>query len=193
MPAPLRIVAGRVVLQLHGPDEAGAVADVINANLEHLRPWMPWAHRETDAHEQAMRLAVAIENAERDRDLSYTITVDGRIAGGCGLHRRDADERTLDIGYWIAADAEGHGYVTEAAAGLAHVAFERYEARLIRITCDEANVRSAAVPRRLGFAHVDTVDEERDAPASSNRTMIWELTREAWTESPGRAIAVSYA
>ena len=188
--APERIVAGPVVLEVLGPEWADEVADAINENLDHLRPWMVWAHRSTTTQEQAMRLAVAGEQARAGGDASYTILDGGRVVGGCGLHRRDGD---LEIGYWLVADAEGQGFVTAAAAALARVAFERFDAPTVTITCDEANVRSAAVPRRLGFAHVETRDEDRSAPADTNRTMVWRLARAGWPESPGFAIPVSYA
>lgn len=190
--APRRIVAGPVTLELHGPDDAERVADVINANLDHLSPWMPWAHRPTTAHEQAVRLAMVVEQAERGGDASYSIVRDGFVIGGCGLHQRN-DPDTLDIGYWIAQDEAGRGYVRAAAAGLLHVAFEHYRCRRARITCDEANVRSASVAQRLGFTHVDTIDEERSAPADTNRTMVWELLAADWPESPGARVRVSYA
>ena len=190
--APQRIVAGSVRLVLFGPDEAERVADVINANLEHLSPWMPWAHRPTTAHEQAVRLAMAAEQAERGGDASYSIVRDGMVIGGCGLHQR-GDRDTLDVGYWISHDSTGHGYVTAAAAGLVHVAFEHYRRQRVRITCDEANTRSAAVAERLGFTHVHTIDEERSAPNDTNRTMVWQLLAEEWPESPGFRVRVSYA
>lgn len=190
--APRRIVAGPVALELLGPDDAQRVADTINENLDHLSPWMPWAHRPTTAHEQAVRLAMAVELAERGGDASYSIVRDGFVIGGCGLHQRgDAD--TLDVGYWISHDSTGHGYVTAAAAGLTRVAFEHYRCRRVRITCDEANVRSAAVAERVGFTHIDTIDEERSAPADTNRTMVWQLLADDWPESPGSRVRVSYA
>lgn len=190
--APARIEIGPVVLVLQGPDDAEELAELINGDLPHLEPWMPWAHRPTNAHEQAMRLAVGAENAMSGGDAGYSITVTGRVAGGCGLHRRAGDS-TLDIGYWIAVAHEGRGYVTSAATGLTRVAFDLYGASSVRITCDEANVRSAAVPRRLGFTHTDTIDEERNAPADTNRTMVWVLTADEWPESPGFRVTVSYA
>lgn len=193
MPAPRRIAAGRVVLELLGPDDAARVADAINADLDHLRPWMPWAHRPTNAQEQAMRLAVGVENAERDLDATYSITVDGMVVGGCGLHRRTGEEDTRHIGYWISADHQGHGYVSEAVAGLTRVAFEHYGVRRVRITCDEANLRSAAVARRLGFEHEATVHEERSAPSDTHRTMVWVLDAARWPHSPGYDTPVSYA
>ena len=41
------------------------------------------------------------------------------------------------------------------------------------IRCDERNVRSAAVPRRLGFTLEETVTRPPEAPGESGRLMIW--------------------
>lgn len=189
---PASIAAGPVLLELLDPERGGDVADVVNADLDHLRPWMPWAHRPTNAQEQAMRLATSAATAADGDDASYTITVDGRIVGGCGLHAR-SEPGERDIGYWIAASDESKGYVTAAAAGLARVAFEVVGSPKVRITCDEANVRSAAVPARLGFTHEVTLEREASAPAETGRFMVWVLTADEWPESPGYDVPVSYA
>jgi len=57
----------------------------------------------------------------------------------------------FSIGYWLAASAEGHGYMTEAASALVEYALRELGARRLEITCDARNTRSAAVARRLGF------------------------------------------
>lgn len=190
---PERIAAGEITLVLHGPDEAAAICDAINDSLEHLRPFMAWADRPTTVTEQAMRLATVIEQARHGGDVVWSIVdPDGQIAGGTGLHRRGLEDG-LEIGYWLHPDATGRGWVTAAAAGLARVAFEVFDVDLVRITCDEANVRSAAVPPRLGFRHVGTIDEVRHAPADTNRTMQFDLRRAQWADSPAARIPVSYS
>jgi RimJ/RimL family protein N-acetyltransferase len=45
----------------------------------------------------------------------------------------------------------------------------------VEIHCDEANVRSAAVPRRLGYRLDRVEDGDRTAPADTGRRMIWVL------------------
>jgi RimJ/RimL family protein N-acetyltransferase len=43
----------------------------------------------------------------------------------------------------------------------------------VEIHCDEANVRSAAVPRRLGY-RLDRIEDDRvSAPGDLGRSMIW--------------------
>jgi RimJ/RimL family protein N-acetyltransferase len=50
----------------------------------------------------------------------------------------------------------------------------------VDIHCDEANLASAAIPRRLGFRLAQIVDDEVDAPAESGRTMKWVMSRVDW-------------
>ena len=84
----------------------------------------------------------------------------GTYVGGSGLHRIDWSVPNVEIGYWIRTRFEGRGFVTEAAALLAAFAFDTLQAQRVRIRCDAANARSAAVPRRLGFVHEATLRNE---------------------------------
>jgi RimJ/RimL family protein N-acetyltransferase len=158
-----------VRLEVLGPERAADVAEAINASLDHLRPWMDWAHRPTTTQEQAVRLALAQERFRVGGDATWTVVdaTTGDVVGGCGLHHR-AGPGVLDIGYWLRPEATGKGYATAAAAALARVAFDTCGADLVRITCAVANARSAAVAERLGFDHTHTVDG----------SMVWELARE---------------
>ena len=72
------------------------------------------------------------------------------MLGASGLHTR-AGEGAREIGYWIHVDHVGQGYATELAAALTRVAFEVSAVDRVEIRCDPANVRSAAIPRKLGY------------------------------------------
>jgi RimJ/RimL family protein N-acetyltransferase len=156
-------------LELLGPERAADVAGAINASLDHLRPWMEWAHRPTTTHEQAVRLALEQERFRAGAGALWTIVEasTGEVVGGCGLHARTADEGVRDIGYWLRPEATGRGHATAAAAALVRVAFDALGAHTVRITCDERNERSAAVAARLGFEHV----------ATDAGSMLWERRR----------------
>jgi len=133
--------------------------------------------------EYAALMSRAAENAEPPRifepwraspTLSWGIVEarSGEILGGCGLHHR-AGPGVLDIGYWLRPEATGRGYVTATAGVLTSVAFDTMGAQLVRITCAEDNIRSAAVPRRLGFTLEETLLRAPEAPGESGRLMIW--------------------
>jgi len=71
-----------------------------------------------------------------------------------------ADPILLDLPSELRNQAEGRGLVTEAKALIAAFAFDGLHAQRVLIRCDARNLRSAAVPRRLGFMHEATLRNE---------------------------------
>ncbi|WP_135364802.1 GNAT family N-acetyltransferase [Halosimplex halophilum] len=71
--------------------------------------------------------------------------------GFCALFDIDADSGRAEVGAWLAPDAEGQGYATEALSLLVEYAFA--ERRLDRLNAGRlaTNDRSAALLDRLGF------------------------------------------
>lgn len=162
-----------LVLRRPDPIDAEAITEAIQDSLDELRPWMPWAADPPEVDQQAVRLAVVGEAFDAGGDASYTVFLDDIVVGVVGVHDRvEPDGR--EIGYWLRTGWTGRGLMTRAVGALVQVVFDAGVER-IEIHCDEANRRSAGVPRRLGFHHVATVEEPRSAPADTNRTMVWEL------------------
>ena len=81
---------------------------------------------------------------------------------------------TIEIGYWVHVDHIGRGFATRASRALTNATLALDGVTTVCIRCDEANVRSAAVPRGLGFTHVRTETREPEAPAETGQLMIWE-------------------
>jgi RimJ/RimL family protein N-acetyltransferase len=63
--------------------------------------------------------------------------------------------------------------VTAAARALTAAALAVEGISRVEIHCDEANVRSAAVARRLGYRLDRIVPDHVSAPADLGRSMIW--------------------
>jgi len=176
---PERVEDGRLVLRRVQPEDARTLAVVVRESLDHLRPWMPWATKEAaDQGAQAARIAEAEEMWQAGTDYIYAIFVgdggsgDGALVGTIGLHRR-ASEDVIEIGYWIAASQIRRGYGTMAARAATSVAAALPGVRLVEIQCDEANVPSAAIPRKLGY-RLDRIEaHEPEAPGEQGRRMIW--------------------
>ena len=80
---------------------------------------------------------------------------------------------TIEIGYWVHVDEIGHGLATLASRALTNAALAIDGITTVYIRCDECNTRSAAVPRRLGYALDETLSRAPEAPGESGRLMIW--------------------
>jgi RimJ/RimL family protein N-acetyltransferase len=178
---PSRIETPRLVLRPWSADDAPALQRVVLHNLGHLRAWMPWATEE--AHERvedvAERLARFGDDFAAGHDFGYVMTErdGGALVGAVGLHPRVGPD-ALEIGYWVRADREGRGYVTEAVRAVVDAAFATCDVERLEIRCDPRNVRSSAVAARAGFRHVDTRFTHVELLAEERETMVWELTRE---------------
>jgi len=158
---PYRIETARVVARCWQPTDAAALKEALDPSVEHLRPWLPWAYEEPKPLAEKVELLRSFRGLfDLDQDHIYGIFErdESRVLGGTGLHTRLTDD-AREIGYWIRQDAEGHGYITETVSALARVGFELVGLSRIEIRCHPDNHRSAAVPRRLGFRHVETVDD----------------------------------
>jgi RimJ/RimL family protein N-acetyltransferase len=169
----------RLLLRCFSVDDAPALKAAVDENLAHLRPWMDWAATEpTPLAGVEERLARYARDFEEDADWVYAVldADDERLLGVVGVHVRPGPGER-EIGYWLRADCEGQGYMTEAVAALTRAAFERHGARRVVIRCDPRNVRSIAVARRVGYAYERTrVADTPDAGGDPHARMIWIAT-----------------
>ncbi len=176
---PPAIRTERLLLRPWTAVDAPLLKRAIDENLEHLRAWMPWAMDEPSPLDviEARIAKFAADFAEGTEGIYAIFSADETIAlGGTGLHARVDDG--LEIGYWIHGHHTRRGYATEAARALTAAAFEWPEVLQVQIRCDPQNVASAAVPRRLGFRHIETLQADTVTPVGAPRdTMVWQLTR----------------
>jgi RimJ/RimL family protein N-acetyltransferase len=150
---PYRIETERLVIRCWEPEDAPLMKEVVDSSLEHLRPWMPWARFEPQTIDEKVELARTFRG-EFDLGTNFIYGVfepdESRALGGSGLHPRGG-EGSLEIGYWIRADAIGRGLATEVAAVLTRVGFEKVELDRVDVQVDPENERSLNVARKLGF------------------------------------------
>lgn len=179
---PVLIRTPRLLIRAWQAGDGPALKQTLDANLEHLRPWMPWAHDEPSPVEaveaRVQRFGLLFATGE---DWIYGIfSPDGqRVLGGTGLHPRIGPEG-LEIGYWLAAEATGRGLATEAARALTEAAFALPWVRRVEIRCDPANLASAAIPRRLGYHLAEHLKADSVDPYGRPRdTWVWRMERGA--------------
>jgi RimJ/RimL family protein N-acetyltransferase len=182
-----RIVTERLVIRCWEPVDAVLAKDAIDSSLEHLREWLSWAHGEPTTLEQNVQLLRLFRGRfDLDQDAVYGIfdRDERRAVGGTGLHPRVGDGAT-EIGYWIRADSTGQGFATESTAALTRVGFEIAGFDRIEIRCDPGNVRSAAIPSRLGYVHEATLRGRlRDEHNRPRDAMVFTMFAADYPASP---------
>ena len=163
------------------PDDAEALGRAVAQSAEHLRPWMAWIADEPLALERRRAMIAEWEHdwSEGGDVLMGVFADDGRIAGGCGLHRR-IGPGGLEIGYWIHVDFLRRGLATRAARMLTDAALGLPEITRVEIHHDKANRASAGVPRKLGFEWLGESRDELEAPADLGIEWRWRMEKDAW-------------
>jgi len=172
-----RIVTPQLVIRCYNPSDAPLLARSVSESLEHLLPWMPWAAAEPEPLDAKVeRLRQFRARFDLGQDFVYGIfkPQENQLIGGTGLHTR-IGAGALEIGYWINKNYINHGYATEAAAALTKVAFELHKAERVEIHCAVENVRSAAVPRKLGYTQEAVLRKRSFANGHLTDQMIWTM------------------
>jgi ribosomal-protein-serine acetyltransferase len=155
-----RELPGGYALRLPEESDAQELYDLIDANREHLLPWMPWApwHQSADDVLPFIRLT---RQQIANNDGMQTVILDPkeRIVGMVGVHGIDWRNSSTSIGYWLSRDEQGSGTMTAAVRAYVDHAVGTWKLNRVTIQAAAGNVRSRAIPERLGFREEGTLRE----------------------------------
>jgi RimJ/RimL family protein N-acetyltransferase len=182
-----RIQTQRLIIRCWDPKDVSLLKKAIDESLEHLRPWMPWAHAEPESlHQKVERLRLFRGKFDLGQDFYYGVfnPKETKVLGATGLHTH-LGENVREIGYWLHKDYTKQGYATEASAALVKVAFEIEDVLRVEIHCDPCNLSSAAIPKRLGFKNEGVLRKRKPFREGELRDeMIWTLFADEYPNSP---------
>ena len=177
---PDTIASPRLILRRWVAADAADLSAAITANLERLRPWMPWVKVEPVSLVDRVALIDQwrIEWA-RGGDEVIGAFLDGTVVGSTGFHRRRGPG-ALEIGYWVHVDHTRRGFATEIAASLTNVAFTVPGIERVEIHHDKANIASAGVPRTLGYTYAGEALDAVSSPGEIGIDCRWVINRHEW-------------
>lgn len=168
------------------PPQAGdgaAIFEAVQESKAQLYPWLPWGDQHPTPEDSEAFARRSFANWHRREDLGVVITdkVTGRYLGGSGLHRINWNVPSCEIGYWIRSSEVGKGYVTETVRLLTDFAFDAIGAERVFIRCAVGNVRSRAIPERIGFISEGIYRNEiRLADDTVSDIVCYSVTPEDW-------------
>jgi RimJ/RimL family protein N-acetyltransferase len=153
LPIPDALYGPRIVVRQYRSTDAAAVFEGIDESRNHLPPFEPWPQFYQSVEDVLVYVTRAGARWALREELPGGIfdRQTGRFLGAAGIHRLDWERRIFEIGYWVRASEQGHGYITEAVKLLSALAFRQLGALRVEVRMDERNRRSWAVPVRLGF------------------------------------------
>jgi ribosomal-protein-serine acetyltransferase len=140
-----------LILRMFRDSDAEAVFVVVKRNYDHLKPFMHWATPGYSIQSAREFIEKSIESTVARTGLGFGIFEKHRFIGSIGFVKFDWNARKTEIGYWIDQDEEGRGIISAACRVLIEYAFVELHLNRVEIRCAASNLRSAAIPERLGF------------------------------------------
>jgi ribosomal-protein-serine acetyltransferase len=157
----LEVADGAYLRLLEEPD-AEELHELVDRNRAHLAEWMPWAADQTLEQTANFIRAALRRHAERN-GFEMALVLDERIIGAAGFAGIDWVARATSVGYWLAEEHQGRGLMTRAVKSLVDHAFDELELHRVEIQAAKDNLRSRAIPERLGFQEEGTLREAERA------------------------------
>jgi len=166
----------RLILQPPSSENAEEIQEAIEESFSDLHMWMKWANNLQTFDETIIHLerAGAAFKTGDDFGIHAFLKDTGRFVLSTGIHPRNWDVPSFEIGYWCRTSMQGQGYVTEAVKELTAIAFDKLLANRVEIRCDSRNKKSAKVAERAGYRLEATLrSEDRANDGGLRDTLIY--------------------
>lgn len=153
---PVHLESDRLILRMGGPSDVPEILRYYQDNRAHLAPFDPARpaefYTESFWREQVQRNHVEYQTDQSLRLFLFTREAPSRIIGVSnftGFVR--GVSQSCNLGYALAADAVGKGYLTEILPVALAFVFETVRMHRVQANYMPHNERSGALLKRLGF------------------------------------------
>ncbi|MFJ9829340.1 GNAT family N-acetyltransferase [Streptomyces sp. NPDC101160] len=169
---PITLSTDRLRLRPFTPEDADAVYDACQD--PDIQRWttVPSPYGRADAELFVTRIAPEGWRLDGEYVFAVEPLEGGPLLAATGLHARGPGVR--EVGYWLAKEHRGHGYMTEAVTALARWAIGSLGVHRLLWRAEVGNAPSRAVAERVGF----TVEGVERAGLVNNGTV-----RDCWLGS----------
>ncbi len=171
----------RLILRPPRKGDGAEVCRAIHETLPSLQSWLPWAKNPPTPESSEKFACEAVENWAKREEFIFQLRLKGseELAAYVGLHSRNREVPSFEIGYWCRLSAQGKGYVSEGVRAVTRFAFETLGANRVEIRCDTRNEASRRVAERCQYTLEGTLRRDcRDCEEALRDTHIFALIRE---------------
>jgi ribosomal-protein-serine acetyltransferase len=145
------VIDPSISLRVLHEDDARELYNLTDDNRTHLRQWLPWLDVVTREADTRAYLKATMKQRKEGRGPVFGILYEGALAGVVGFVPIDRVNRVGEIGYWLAENRQGRGTMTQCCRFVVRYGFLTLDLNRIQIAAATDNLRSRAIPERLGF------------------------------------------
>jgi ribosomal-protein-serine acetyltransferase len=130
---------------------AGDLFKTIDLNRQYLREWHPWVDMLRSVSDAEKVLAAWHQQYANNRGFYAGIWHKGQFCGVINHLNVDWVNRVTILSYWLDAGHQGKGIMTACCQAMVEHSFYIWKLNRVTIECVTENIRSRAIPERLGF------------------------------------------
>ncbi len=153
------MITDKIHLQQLKLSHTGMLFETIDRDRKYLRKWLPFVDQTRKPKDTAQFIRQMEQNLKKNNDYVYTIWYNGDLAGLAGYKESDKINRKTEIGYWLAESMQGKGIMIQTVKKLVDFAFRNLNMNRVQIKVAAGNLKSAAIPSKLGF-HFEGIERE---------------------------------
>jgi ribosomal-protein-serine acetyltransferase len=187
----LPVEGTRIELRWLEKSDAETLFHLVVANRDHLAQWLSFAPNTRQVEDTMYFLEEVQERHEQGLGMHFGIWLGGELVGTLGAIPDRYGYGNYEIGYWIAKAHEGKGIVTRCVLRLLDHLFEEEQIHRAEIRCHADNVRSRAIPDRLGFRLEGCLKQASRTPDGEyGDQLIFGLLRTEWAAARSHGTVV---
>jgi ribosomal-protein-serine acetyltransferase len=179
-----------VVIRLLETRHSDDFYNLVRNNFDRLAKWCPWLDRVTTPESTRAFIREKIFRFADANGFTAGIFERGKLIGVIALEYVDEVNSVTEVGYWIDGRAEGKGLVSRACTSVIDYAFGELRLHRVQIRCADGNLRSRAIPEKLGFRNEGIIrrcerlrDRTVDLVIYGMLSEEW-VQRQAWFDRP---------
>ena len=138
-------------LELLSSKHTKELFQLIDNNRTYLRNWLPLVEQIDSLETATQYVNEWVERNNRESEYSFVILENNLIIGRIGVYKINSANKTGEIGYWIAENAQGKGIVSRTAKVFLGYCFSTLNINRMELKCGTENYKSVVVAKQLNF------------------------------------------
>ncbi|HZH61005.1 MAG TPA: GNAT family protein [Metabacillus sp.] len=136
---------------------ANELFNLIDGSRESIGEWLAFPTFTKEVQDTKTFIEKSLNRFASNNGYWAGIWHKGKIAGSIGYLYLDWSNYKTEIGYWLGKDFEGLGIATKACNIFIEHAFTELKLNKVEINVATSNIKSKAIPKRLGFSKEGTI------------------------------------
>jgi ribosomal-protein-serine acetyltransferase len=171
-----------VVMRLLETRHADDFFKLVQDNYDRLANWCPWLDRVGSLESTRAFIREKIFMFADRNGFTAGIFERSKLIGVIALEYIDHSNSITEVGYWIDSRAEGKGLVRRACTAVIDHAFGELGLERVQIRCATGNLRSRAIPERLGFRNEGIIRQCERLPNRTVDLVIYGMLSDEWVQ-----------